>query len=57
MNINLPNLKQYKTSNRVYILASGPSVLDITKEQWNEISKYDTIGFNHWYAHDFEPTF
>ena len=57
MNLNLPDLKQYKTSNRVYILASGPSVLDITKKQWEEISKYDTIGFNHWYAHDFEPTF
>ena len=57
MYINLPDLKKYKTSNRVYILASGPSVLDITKEQWKEISKYDTIGFNHWYVHDFEPTF
>ena len=57
MYINLPDLKQFKTSNRVYILASGPSVLDITKEQWKEISKYDTIGFNHWYVHDFEPTF
>ena len=40
MYINLPDLKQFKTSNRVYILASGPSVLDITKEQWKEISKY-----------------
>jgi len=57
MNLKLPDLKQYKTSNRVYILASGPSVLDITKKQWEEISKYDTIGFNHWYTHDFEPTF
>ena len=32
MNLKLPDLKQYKTTDRVYILASGPSVLDITKE-------------------------
>ncbi len=57
MNIELNNLKQHKTTDRVYILASGPSVLDITKKQWKNISKYNTIGFNHWYAHDFEPTF
>jgi len=50
-------LKNNKTSNRIYILGSGPSVLDVTKEQWDEVNKHDSIGFNHWYVHDFEPTF
>ena len=57
MNINLNELKQYKSSNRIYILGSGPSILDVTPKQWEEINKFDTIGFNHWYAHGFEPTF
>tara|TARA_Y100000389_G_scaffold204114_1_gene255078 strand:+ start:903 stop:2843 length:1941 start_codon:yes stop_codon:yes gene_type:complete len=50
-------LKKYKTSNTIYILGSGPSILDITKEEWNHIKNHNSIGFNHWYAHGYEPTF
>ena len=53
----IKEFKKYKTSNRIYILGSGRSVLDITKKEWKEIEKYDTIGFNHWYVHEHEPTF
>ena len=57
MNLTLDQLKKFKTSDRIYILGSGKSILDITKEEWKVIKKHDTIGFNHWYVHDFEPTF
>ena len=53
----IQDLKKYKTSNRIYILGSGRSVLDISKKEWKEIEKHDTIGFNHWYVHEHQPTF
>ena len=33
----IKEFKKYKTSNRIYILGSGRSVLDITKKEWKEI--------------------
>lgn len=53
----MQELKKYKTSDRIYILGSGRSVLDITEKQWEEIEKHDSIGFNHWYVHKHVPTF
>ena len=53
----IQDLKKYKTSNRIYVLGSGRSVLDISKKEWKEIEKHDTIGFNHWYVHEHQPTF
>ena len=53
----LSKFKQYKTSNRIYVLGSGRSILDISPEEWEEIKKHDSIGFNHWYVHEHVPTF
>ena len=33
----IQDLKKYKTSNRIYVLGSGRSVLDISKKEWKEI--------------------
>ena len=57
MELNLQQLKQFKTSDRIYILGSGRSVLDITEEEWKVIKAHDSIGFNHWYVHEHKPTF
>ena len=57
MELNLQQLKQFKTSDRIYILGSGRSVLDITEEEWEVIKAHDSIGFNHWYVHEHKPTF
>ena len=35
----IQNFKKYKTSDRIYILGSGRSVLDITKEEWKEMRR------------------
>ena len=51
------NFSKYKTSDRIYVLGSGRSVLDITPEEWEEINKHDSIGFNHWYVHEHKPTY
>jgi len=57
MELNLQQLKQFKTSDRIYILGSGKSVLDITEEEWKAVENHDSIGFNHWYVHKHKPTF
>jgi glycosyltransferase involved in cell wall biosynthesis len=57
MELNLDKLKSFKTSNRIYILGSGESILDISEQEWDEINAHNSIGFNHWYVHDFKPTF
>jgi hypothetical protein len=49
--------KRFKTSDTVFILGSGPSVNDFAKEQWEHISKHDSIGLNWWPLHDFVPTY
>jgi len=49
------DILQYKSSDTVFILGSGPSINDITKPQWNKIAECDSIGFNYWFAHDFVP--
>lgn len=42
-NRDLLNLKR---SNRVYIFGSGYSLNDLTEDEWSEIERHDTIGFN-----------
>jgi len=49
------DILQYKSSDTVFILGSGPSINDITERQWNKIAECDSIGFNYWFAHDFVP--
>ena len=57
MLVTLPELRESKTSDTIYVLASGPSVLEVTDKEWDHIQKHDSIGFNHWYVHSFEPTY
>lgn len=48
---------KYKTSDTIFLLGSGPSINLITKDQWDHITKHNSIGFNYWLVHDFVPTF
>jgi len=54
----IPNeeLKWQKRSNTLFILGCGSSINDVTAQQWQEISKFDSIGVNYFYFHDFVPT-
>lgn len=47
----------YKKSDTLYILGSGLSVMDLTQNDWNEVKKHDSFGFNGWVFHDFIPTY
>lgn len=49
--------RQYKKSDELFILGSGPSINLISDKQWEHISSQDSIGFNLWIAHDFIPSF
>jgi len=48
---------QYKKSDTIFILGSGPSIIDISPREWVHIGKHDSIGFNYWVAHGFVPNF
>ncbi len=48
---------KYKKSDTIFILGSGPSINDITQQQWDVIARHDSIGFNWWFVHDFVPSF
>lgn len=45
-----------KKSEKIYILGCGSSINNITDEEWDLISKHDSIGVNYFYFHDFKPT-
>src|SRR5690606_5685681 len=47
----------YKRSDTIFLLGSGPSINRITAQQWANIKQHDSIGFNFWLAHKFIPTF
>lgn len=54
----IPNqkLEWKKRSNTLYILGCGSSINDVTAQEWQEISNFDSIGVNYFYFHDFVPT-
>ena len=47
----------HKKSDTIFILGSGPSINDITPEQWDVIRRHDSFGFSFWVVHWFIPTF
>lgn len=51
------SIKEYKRTNTLFILGSGPSINSINSEQWDYIKAHDSIGFNYWLAHDHVPDF
>jgi hypothetical protein len=52
------SLKEFTNDNNsqiLFILGSGPSINEITKNQWEFIESNESWGFNNWYLHDFVP--
>ena len=54
-NVNL--LKKKKNSDCAVFLGCGPSINDITDEQWAKIKSMDIWTSNNWYIHDVIPNF
>ncbi len=54
-NINL--LRKKKNSDYAIFLGCGPSINDITEEQWKKIQSMDIWTSNNWYIHNVVPDF
>ncbi|MCK6440233.1 MAG: hypothetical protein L6Q71_08555 [Planctomycetes bacterium] len=46
-----------RRSDTAVIFGSGPSINQITAEQWSAFAKHDTFGLNFWLLHPFVPRF
>lgn len=55
--ILLYDFDKYKTSDTVFILATGHSVNSVNKAEWDYIRQHDSIGVNFFLLHNFSPTF
>lgn len=51
------DLCQYKSHDTLFVLASGPSINNLSTDRWSAIAKADSVGFNFWLYHPFVPTF
>lgn len=50
-------LQHFKHSDTLFILGSGQSIAAYTNEQFAEIRRHDSVGFNFWLLHPFVPTY
>ncbi len=53
----IKNIYKRKGSHTAVFLGSGPSINNITEEQWKFIDKADTWAVNNWVYHPFVPDF
>lgn len=47
----------HKTSDTLFILGSGASILSYSDKIWSIIGKHDSFGITNWLIHDFAPTY
>ena len=55
--ITMDEVKSKKTSDTIFILGSGYSINRVTDEQWDIIRSHNSIAFNWFCKHSFEPTY
>lgn len=55
--ISKEELLGMKNSDTIVILGCGYSINRITDEQWKQIEEFDSVAFNWFCKHDFEPSF
>ena len=53
----IEQLKLRKKSDTIFILGTGSSINEISKREWSQISKSDTIGVNFFCLHKFIPKY
>lgn len=49
--------REYKSSDKLFVLGSGASINEIEVPMWAEITQHDTFAFNNWYFHEHIPTY
>jgi hypothetical protein len=50
-------IKNYKTSEKLFIMGSGSSINNLGNKEWEIIEKSDSIGVNFWLIHQFVPKY
>lgn len=50
------DLREFKTSDTVFILGSGSTINDISNSKWDYIEEQDSFGLNYWPIHSHVPT-
>lgn len=46
-----------KSSDTLFVLGTGLSIMSLSPKDWEEIGQHDSFGFNGWIFHDFNPTY
>ena len=55
--LSIDDIKGRKTSDTIFILGSGYSINKVSQQDWNVIKSHNSIAFNWFCKHRFEPTF
>jgi hypothetical protein len=53
--INTSKLSSKRNSDTLFILGSGPSINELSSDDWIQINSSDSWGFNFWFCHDHVP--
>lgn len=54
---NEDTLRGKKSSSKIFVLGSGSSINEITREGWAHIQRHDSVGLNRWPVHQHVPTY
>ena len=55
--IGLEEAARRRSSDTLFILGSGPSILRVSDEQWKQVARHDSFGINFSFLLDVVPTF
>jgi hypothetical protein len=55
--LTFEELRHARRTDTLFILGSGPSLLDVTPDQWSYVSRHDSFGINYSFMLDFVPTY
>ncbi len=55
--ITMADVKSKKTSDTIFVFGSGYSINRVKDTEWDIIRKHDSIAFNWFCKHSFEPTY
>ena len=55
--LTFEKLRHARRTETLFILGSGPSLLDVTPDQWSYVSRHDSFGINYSFMVDFVPTY
>lgn len=55
--LTLEDVRMRKKSDTLFLLGSGPSINDMTEQQWGMVRRHDSLAINWFIVHPFVPTY